>query len=298
MIEPKPLNKGNLIEIVSPAGKIAPSLIDAAAKRIIAEGYNVKISPHAKDNFYKYSGTDEQRLADLQHALDNPEVNAVLCSRGGYGSMRIVDKINWKNALSQQKSLIGFSDITALHAAAYKNGLISMHGLMAKYIVQGSGEAVQHFFDSLRGKPPAIKSYNHPLNKHGHANGALLGGNLSMLYALRGTPYDLDWNGAILFVEDVEENLYHLDRIMQNLRLGGKLKNLAGLLVGQFTDMQDKAFGKSAYDIISEAVKPYDFPVAFDVPIGHVDFSLNFLHGAPVTIDVRKTVEILTGIRP
>ncbi|MEA3448489.1 MAG: LD-carboxypeptidase [Bacteroidota bacterium] len=286
---PAPLIKGDRIEIVSPAGKIAPSLIDAAGKRITAGGYRVSISPHAKGSFHTYSGTDEDRLADLQHALDNPEVKAVCCARGGYGSMRIVDTINFDAAVEQQKWLIGYSDITALHVAAFNHGLASLHGIMAKDLVSGSSEAVNHFFASLRGDNPDLQAPSHPLNRMGKATGVLLGGNLSMLYALRGTAYDIDWNGAILFIEDIGEHLYHLDRIMQNLRLGGKLKNLAGLLVGQFTDMQDTEFGKSAYDIIAEAVSDYRYPVAFDMPFGHVAYSRSLLHGANAGLECRDT---------
>ncbi|MFO7789520.1 MAG: LD-carboxypeptidase [Bacteroidales bacterium] len=282
---PAPLKKGDRIEIVSPAGKISPTLIDAAAKKLIAKGYNAQVSPHAKGSFHKYSGTDADRLADLQHALDNPAVKAICCARGGYGTMRIVDTINFDAAVEQKKWLIGFSDITALHVAAFNHGLASLHGIMAKDLVSGSSEAVNHFFAWLRGDNPGMQTKPHPLNRMGKATGILLGGNLSMLYALRGTAYDLDWNGAMLFIEDIGENLYHLDRIMQNLRLGGKLKNLAGLLVGQFTDMQDTEFGKSAYDIIVEAVSDYRYPVAFDMPFGHVPFSRSLLHGKKAGLD-------------
>lgn len=296
MIYPVLLKKGDRIEIVSPAGKLSPELIDAAAKKLIAKGYNAQVSPHAKGFYHKYAGTDDERLDDLQHALDNPEVKAVLCARGGYGTMRIVDKINFDAAVEQKKWLIGFSDITALHIAAYKHGLASLHGLMAKYIVQGTGEAVHHFFDTLPGKQPIIKTNNHSLNKYGISNGTLLGGNLSMLYALRGTAYDLDWKGSMLFIEDIGENLYHLDRIMQNLRLGGKLKNLAGLLVGQFTGMQDVEFGKSAYEIIAEAVSGYNYPVAYDMPFGHVSFSRSLLHGKNARLECKETGSVVNYI--
>jgi muramoyltetrapeptide carboxypeptidase len=285
MIHPIPLQKGDRIDIVSPAGKIDPSLIDAAAKRIIAEGYKAGISVHAKGSFYKYSGTDEQRLIDLQQALDAPEIKAILCARGGYGSIRIVDKINFDAAVEQKKWLIGFSDVTVLHIAAYQHGLASLHGLMAKYMVQGTSEGVQHVFDTLSGKHSSVNIKRHPLNRQGTAKGTLLGGNLSMLYALRGTAYDLDWNGAILFIEDIGENLYHLDRIMQNLRLGGKLKNLAGLLVGQF--------GNSAYEINAEAVSGYHYPVAFDMPFGHVPFSRSLLHGKNARIECCDTGSVV-----
>ncbi|MGC9331423.1 MAG: S66 peptidase family protein [Bacteroidales bacterium] len=285
MRNPAPLKNGDRIEIVSPAGKIDPSLIDAAAKIIAAGGYRAIISPNAKGSFHTYSGSDEERLADLQHALDNPEVKAVCCARGGYGTMRIVDTINFVAAVEQKKWLIGFSDITALHVAAFNHGLASLHSIMAKDLISGSSEAVNHFFAWLRGDNSGLQAPSHPLNRKGTATGTLLGGNLSILYALRGTAYDLDWNGAILFVEDVGEHLYHLDRIMQNLRLGGKLKNLAGLLVGQFTDMQDTEFGKSAYDIIAEAVSDYRYPVAFDMPFGHVPYSRSLLHGANASLE-------------
>jgi muramoyltetrapeptide carboxypeptidase len=288
MIKPNPLKKGDLIEIISPSGKISPDLIDAAVKRLIAEGYKVNIAPHAKGRYNKFSGTDDQRHEDLQNALNNPEIKAVLCARGGYGSMRIMDNLDFTPAVKQRKWLIGFSDITALHTAAYLRGMISLHGIMVKNIVTGSDESVNQFFSILRGETTTIRTNPHTLNHQGNASGTLLGGNLSMLFALRCTKYDLNWNNALLFLEDIEENLYHLDRIMQNLKLGGKFENISALLVGQFTNMLDKEFGKSAYDIIHEAVLDYDFPVVFDVPLGHVDFSLNFLHGAEGEVEVTK----------
>ncbi|MFW6302205.1 MAG: S66 peptidase family protein [Bacteroidales bacterium] len=279
MNHPKPLKKGDRIEIVSPAGRLDPVLISAARKRLVAAGFVVSIAPHAAGRFYKYAATDAQRLEDLQTSLDNPEVKAVLCARGGYGTMRIVDQISFEKAAEQQKWLIGFSDITALHAAAYKQGMMSLHGIMAKDIVHGSDEAVKQFLAVLGGTNDPLTINSHPMNRNGKAEGPLIGGNLSMLYALRGTPYDTDWKGAVLFVEDLGENLYHLDRIMQNLRLGGKLQKLAGLIVGQFTGMEDPEFGKPTYEIIEEAVASFDYPVMYNFPIGHVSYSRSLLHG-------------------
>ncbi|HKK67235.1 MAG TPA: LD-carboxypeptidase [Bacteroidales bacterium] len=285
MNHPKPLKKGDRIEIVSPAGRLDPALISAARKRLVAAGFVVSTAPHAAGRFYKYAGSDAQRLGDLQTALDNPEVKAVLCARGGYGSMRFVDQISFEKAAEQQKWLIGFSDITALHAAAFKQGLISLHGLMAKDIVHGSDEAVRQFLAVLQGTNNPISQPAHPMNRQGRGEGPLIGGNMSMLYALRGTPFDIDWKGAVLFVEDLGENLYHLDRIMQNFRLSGKLNELAGFIVGQFNDMGDAEFGKTAYEIIEEAVTPFDYPVIYNFPVGHVSYSRSLTHGHHVRLE-------------
>ncbi|MFO7879645.1 MAG: S66 peptidase family protein [Bacteroidota bacterium] len=293
MNHPKTLQKGDRIEIVSPAGRLDPVLLSAARKRLVAAGFVVSISPHAAGRFYKYAGSDAQRLHDLQSSLDNPEVNAVLCARGGYGMMRIVDQISFEKAAEQQKWLVGFSDITALHAAAYKHGMMSLHGIMAKDIVHGSDEAVTQFLSVLQGTNDPISLPSHPMNRKGKGEGPLIGGNMSMLYALRGTPYDINWQGAVLFVEDLGENLYHLDRIMQNFRLAGKLDELSGLIVGQFSDMGDTEFGKTAYEIIEEAVTPFNYPVIYNFPVGHVPYSRSLLHGHSVIMEAGNTDSFL-----
>jgi muramoyltetrapeptide carboxypeptidase len=287
------LKQGDLICIVSPAGKIDGLLIDEAAQFLSQEGFHVEIAPHAKSTYHKFSGTDAQRLDDLQSAINNPKVKAILCARGGYGSMRILDKIEWKAFDKSSKFLIGFSDITAIHQSLYLKGIASVHGIMAKDIARGEMAVKQNLLDLLKGKTQGISIPTHPYNRKASVVAPLIGGNLSILYALRGTAYDVNWDAKILFIEDIAEDLYHLDRIMQNFRLGGKLTNLAGLVVGQFTDMTDVEFGKQAYDIIHEYVSDFNYPLCYNAPIGHVDNTISILHGADYMLDVSETHIIL-----
>lgn len=285
---PKALKPKDKIVILSPAGKVAPEIVYDAQKRLSEELWEVEISEHALGSDNKFSGSDIERLEDIKEAVNDYDIKAIFCSRGGYGSMRIVDKIDWSAMRENPKFVIGFSDVTVLHAALYLEGIVSVHAVMAKDVVHGDAEAVSSLLLSLKGVKPDIHLSTHYMNRLGSAKGTIVGGNLSILYALRGTKYDLDWTDKILFIEDVGENLYHIDRIMQNLRLGDKLSKLAGLVVGQFTDMEDEEFGKSAYEIINAAVSEFDYPVVFNAPIGHYSGNQSVLHGAEVCLDVSK----------
>lgn len=293
MVYPKSLTAGDKIRIVSPAGKIAPEIVQGAATKLENLGFNVEIAEHALAEFYKFAGTDAQRYQDLQDAMNDDSIAAILCARGGYGSMRFVEKLDWSRMLINPKFLIGFSDITTLHAAAFKHGIVSVHGCMAKDLYANDIDATRSLKQILLQKNSYIQWETHEFNRAGTVDAPIVGGNLSILYALRGTPYDLDWSGKILFLEDLCEDLYHVDRIMQNFRLGGKLNQLAGLVVGQFSDMTDQEFGFSAYEIIQHAVKAFNFPVAFDAPIGHVKNNHSLLHAANYKLNIQtKTVSL------
>ncbi len=296
MIYPKALEIGDKIRIVSPAGKVNADTVKQAAKVLTDLGYRVEISPYALGEYHKFSGTDTQRLHDLQNAMNDTDLSAILCSRGGYGSMRIIDKLDWSGMRNYPKFLIGFSDITALHSAACLNGVASVHGIMCKDIANTDTEAFQNLISLLQGSPKSLTEKTHQLNKQGQAVGELIGGNLSILYALQGTAYDIDWENKILFIEDLSENLYHLDRMMQSFRLSRKLEKLAGLVVGQFTEMNDYGFGKSAYNIIAETVSRFGYPVAFNFPIGHIDNNQSVLHGANYQLSIDNQTATLKFI--
>ena len=290
MQRPPYLKQGDKIAIVSPSGAVDPTYIDGAVKMLTSWQLKPVISPFARESFGRFAGTDEQRLLDLQQALDDPSIRAVLCSRGGYGLMRIVDKINFDAFVRHPKWLIGFSDITILHAAAIHKGIQSIHAVMAKGMTESDPEAdpVAILRKVLFGKEPDpyILSPN-ALNRFGESSGTLVGGNLSVLYGLRGTGFDIQPNGKILFIEDISEKPYHVDRMMQNFKLGGILSEISGLLVGRFTDMdEDASFGKTLEEIIRSAVEEYDYPVAFNFPVGHVDYNLPVIHGAKVKMTV------------
>ena len=277
------------IFITSPSGAIDPTYIDGAAERLRSWGYKVTVSPHAYGESGRFSGTDEERLADLQAALLDPSVDAILCSRGGYGLQRIIDKI----APLISKPIIGFSDITALHQLCALHRTPSIHGLMCKHIatLPEDSLALQLFQHALAREPLTYMLPVHELNRNGEAQGTLIGGNLSVLYGLQGTPYDLNHiidshpEGVILFIEDIGERHYHIDRMMCNLRMSGVLARIKGLVVGQFTDCElDLGMNCSVYETIHEAVEAYTYQLLFDFPAGHVEDNRPLYLNSPVNL--------------
>ncbi|MFT3737453.1 MAG: LD-carboxypeptidase [Breznakibacter sp.] len=291
MIFPSSINKGSTIGLVSPAGKIDPGLADKLVRLLESKGYRCRFSPNALGAYHQFSATDGQRLSDLQQLLDDEEVDAILCLRGGYGAIRLLGELDLNNVQKKPKWLVGFSDITVLHALLQGHGgMVSLHGPMAKHIVEAENNRadIGAFWQFLEGDWPEYVFPTHSMNRLGNATGRLVGGNLSLLYALRGTPYDIVSEGDVLFVEDLNEYLYHLDRMMRNLKLGGILARLSALVVGQFTDMKDNAtpFGASAYEIVYDAVKEYGYPVIFGFPAGHSEPNYPLPLGANVSIGV------------
>jgi muramoyltetrapeptide carboxypeptidase len=292
MNRPPFLNPGDKIALVSPSGAVDPSYIDGAVETFLAWRLVPEVGSFARGAAGRFSGTDDQRLSDLQRALDDPEVRAILCCRGGYGVVRILDKLNWEGFVRNPKWLIGFSDITALHAIALKHGIQSLHAVMARALANcdPASEPVIALREILFGKIPG--SYTLPacnLNRSGEAEGVLTGGNLSVLYGLRGTDFDIRPEGKILFIEDLSEKLYHLDRMLQNLRMGGILSRISGLLVGNFTEIEDvSSFGQSVNEVIASAVSGYSYPVAFGFPVGHVVNNMPVIHGARIRMNVNE----------
>lgn len=286
MIKPKYLKKGDKIAIVSPAGAVDPELIDGACARLHKWGFVPQVGFTAKGKSGRFSAPDEDRLADLQQAMDDPSVSAILCARGGYGCMRIVDRLDFSAFGKSPKWLIGFSDVTALHAAFNQHGFSSVHGVMARAISSNNESAVA-LRDVLKGKKNDIVVQTpSPFNREGEVVAPVFGGNLSLLYALRGTPYDVDMSGKILFIEDLSERLYHIDRMINNLRLGGVLKNLAGLMVGCFSDIPEDPSLVSAEKVIRDAVGEYVYPVLFGVPVGHEGPNYPIVEGAEYRLSV------------
>lgn len=284
------------ILIISPSGTIHPDYIDGAAERLRSWGYKVTVAPHALGEHGRFSGTDRERLYDINDALQAPSVDAILCARGGYGLQRILDQIDLVSLNITRSTLIGFSDITALHELfALHSPLSTLHGLMCKHIatLPEDSLALQLFRRALACEPITYTIPAHPLNRLGQAKGTLVGGNLSVLYGLQGTPYDLNHvidahpDGVILFIEDIGERHYHIDRMMNNLRMSGVLARIKGLIVGQFTDCEDDPLiGCTVYDTIAQNMASYDYPVLFDFPAGHVEDNrpLYLNHTAALTI--------------
>ena len=286
------------IRIISPSGAIDPSYIDGATTRLRAWGYKVSEGAHARACWGRFAGTDEERLADIIEALHDPSVDMILCARGGYGLQRIIDRIP-----PITKPLIGFSDITELHQLSAISHQYSVHGIMCKHIatLPEESEPIQALRKALSGELLTYHWQSHPLNRPGKAEGILIGGNLSVLYGLQGTPFSLQQSvislqKPILLLEDVCERHYHIDRMMRNLRMSGVLANLSGLIVGQFSDCEeDPGMQQTVYETIKEAVADYDYPVLFDAPVGHVERNLPlWLHGH-TTIDCRADGVLVTN---
>lgn len=284
------LQKGDRIRIVAPAGKVSKEKVLPGIELLQASGYEVLIGEHVFDTHFQYAGTDHQRLSDLQEAIDDPMTSAIICARGGYGSVRIIEKIDFSPLLKNPRWLVGFSDVTVLHAVLNSLQVASVHGSMPGSYFENMKimESFSSLMEVLTTGNSQVNMEAQGLNRRGHCSGELVGGNLSLLYCLQGTPWQLDTRGKILFLEDVSEYLYHLDRMMQNLRLSGQLKGLSGLLIGGFTEMKDNEnpFGKSAFEIIRESVKDYHFPVCFDFPAGHIPTNIPLVLGAQYSLEV------------
>lgn len=295
IIFPSPLTKGDKIAIISPASHILPDYVDGACNAITQMGFQPVVSNHCKGQCGGYSGTIEQRLADFLEALHNPEVKAILCSRGGYGVVHLLEYLSADDIAENAKWLIGFSDISALHAAMVASGVASIHASMAKHLTQFGvdDEATVALFNILQGKLPTYQTPSHAFNKPGTASGTLTGGNMAVLCGLLDTDFDLLSRGDILFIEDVGEEVYKIERMLYNLRLSGVLPMIKGLIVGRFTDYRNPdGNGDSMEQMVKRMVEPYDIPVAFDFPVGHVDENMPLIEGAQVTLTVADTVTL------
>ena len=301
MIKTPPyLKKGDTIGIVCPAGYMAMEKV-AECIRVLQEewGYQVKVGKSVGSNSSSYfSGTDEERLEDFQEMLDDDGVQAVLCARGGYGMGRIIDLVSFKKFKKEPKWIIGYSDITVLHAHLYSNYYISsLHGPMAGAFNDGGGTSsyVQSLKNALEGKWAKYSCEPHVLNRTGEAIGELVGGNLALLSHIVGTDSDIKTRGRILFIEDIGEYLYNIDRMLFQLKRSGKLSKIAGLIVGGFTDMKDtdRPFGKPVYELIYDVVKEYDYPVCFGFPVSHGKENYALKIGAGYKLKVGKTKILL-----
>ncbi len=290
------LRPNDQIRIISPSGVIDSAFLDAAAHRISSWGLVVSEGKYAREEYGRFAGTKLQRIADLQDALNDPNVNAILCSRGGYGVAQIIDQIDFATFCKHPKWLIGFSDITILHQAIAHYGWASLHGIMAKQIavLPENAKALIALREILFGNLPVYKIKYSPENRIGSSTGNLIGGNLSVFMAMRSTDIDLVFKNNILFIEDVNEKPYHIDRLIQNLRLSGALAQLSGLIVGQFNDCdEDPLMKQTINEIISEAVAGYDYPVCFNFPAGHIDDNRPLIMGQNLNLHVNKNeVEI------
>jgi muramoyltetrapeptide carboxypeptidase len=285
-----PLQKGDLISITAPAKSIAASYVHFAAKYLEEKGFRVEISTHCLGEYHYFSGTDEERALDLNRAIRNPEVKAILCARGGYGCIRIVDQLDWDAFLENPKWVIGFSDVTVFHHRLQRLGFPSIHGSMPLNFEENSFEALETFLASISRHSYSITSPRHPLNRMGEVEGTVVGGNLSIVYSLLGTKDKTRFEGGILFIEDLAEQRYHLDRMLHALVRSGAAVGLKGLIVGGFTSMQDTAvpYGKSCEDIILEHFGRLNIPIAFGFPAGHIPDNRAMIFGEAAHFSVNE----------
>jgi muramoyltetrapeptide carboxypeptidase len=297
MIIPPFLKQGDKIGIVSTASKIDRKVVEPAVELLQSLGYLVEIGDHTFSAFHQFSSTDAERASDLQAMLDDPEIKAIICSRGGYGSLRTLEIIDFQKFIQNPKWIVGFSDVTVLHSKLNILEIASIHGVMPKYFLQDEKPtpSFKTLLDAITGQPLTYPVSPDVNNRIGKATGQLVGGNLSILYSLRGTPYDIDTFGKILFIEDLGEYLYHLDRMLMNLKTGGKLEHLSGLLVGNFSGMkdQDEPYGKSVEEIIFNAVAEYHFPVAFQFPGGHSSENFSLKLGVETSLEITNSGAVI-----
>jgi muramoyltetrapeptide carboxypeptidase len=292
MIYPPYLNVGDTIGIVAPARKINRNELEFAIRWWEAKGFRIVLGKHLFAEHHQYAGTDEERYEDFQKMLNNSDIKAIFCARGGYGTLRIVDRLDFLSFNLEPKWICGFSDITVLHAHLHKNyEVATIHSTMPVSMNGNNLENLETLYQTLIGERHNYEWNPHILNRTGECSGQLTGGNLSLLYALSGSVSDIDTAHKILFIEDVDEYLYHIDRMMLQLKRSGKLAHLAGLLVGSFTKMRDNeiAFGKVVEQIIYEHCEEYDYPIAFNFPAGHNELNVALKFGALYNLNVEST---------
>lgn len=293
MKTPAYIDTSDLIRIVAPAGKVRPGNVKAAVKMLRYEGFRVVEGKHLYDEVNQFAGTDDDRAADLQEALDDHSSRAIFMARGGYGLLRIIDRLDFSRFVRNPKWVTGFSDITVLHSHLHNLGIETIHSVMPNSFPADcmKDRPVESLLRTITGEQPRFSMNSHPLNRPGEVNASVTGGNLTLLTALLGSESETVTAGKILFIEDVGEHLYRIDRMMHSLKRAGKLDKIKGLIVGQFSDMLDGTtpFGKTAEEIIAEAVAEYSYPVAFGFPAGHDPENLAFILGRETTLTVAES---------
>jgi len=290
MITPPYLKPGDKLAIVAPARKVTASEMDAAIATFRSWGLQVITGPHLFGESNQYSGTDEERASDLQMMLDDKEIKAVISARGGYGSVRIIDSLNFTTFEQHPKWIVGYSDITVLHSHIHTQfGIETLHAIMPiNFAESGAQEAIESLRKALFGEQLSYTVNSHPLNISGSISGILTGGNLSILYALTGSASDIHTENKILFIEDLDEYLYHIDRMMMGLKRSGKLAGIKGIVAGGLTKMNDNTipFGKNAEQIVAEYAADAEIPLCFNFPAGHFPDNRALILGREVLLNI------------
>ena len=297
-VQPPFLQKGDKIALISPAFYTPMENVDAAAGILREWGFEPVVGPHVgKEYLGAYAGTTEERLADLEWALRDRSIKAILCNRGGYGTIQLIQALPHRKLSAHPKWLIGFSDITTLHGMENRAGVMSIHGTMCSLMAKSDGQGMTNTLlrDLLLGTIPEYELPAHPLNQPGHATGTLVGGNLYTFTPVLGTEADATLGqDFILFIEEVEENMSHIDRQINTLLLNGVFDRCRGVVLGEFTDCEANLEYESVEELICSYLKDYDIPVLCGFPAGHDDVNLPLILGAPITLDVRDTGATLT----
>lgn len=304
IIFPKNLKKGDKIAIISPAGAVEESQLEKGLEMIREKGYVPVLGENLYTKFsngYNYAGTEQQRIHDLNWALNDPEISVIWASRGGYGCQHLLRHLKLKKFRENPKWYIGYSDNTVIQSFLLKNGFASIHGQTVKTSSFGViEEGYEGTFDILKGKKPKYSIQKNEFNKAGNAEGTLVGGNLALIYALLGTKYSFNFKDKILFIEDIGENFYALDRMMMSLDLAGVFRKVKGIIIGGMTNMGDEkenkefeeSFDSFAYKLISERLRKYNVPTIFGFPNGHIFDNRPLIIGGNVKMKVGEKVSV------
>jgi muramoyltetrapeptide carboxypeptidase len=288
---PPYLTKGDTVGILATARKIDMEPLKPAIKLLEGWGLHVVVGKTVGLDNHQLAGPDWQRATDLQQMLDNPAIKAIWCAKGGYGTVRIIDRIDFTNFKKKPKWFIGFSDATVLHSHINNMDIATLHGLMCISVPNASAQAMETFKKALFGEKLEYSIPKHAFNKAGKATGELVGGNLSVLYSIVGSKSEVDYKGKILFIEDLDEYLYHIDRMMMNLERNGYFKNVKGIIIGGMTKMRDNdiPWGHDALEIIKDITSEYKIPICFNFPAGHIPDNRALPLGKVVTMEVTAT---------
>lgn len=303
-IFPASLKKGDKIAVISPAGSVEESQLQNGLNLIRTTGYEPVLGKNLYTKFskgYNYAGTEKERISDMNWALNDPEISAIWASRGGYGCQHLLGHLKLSEFRKNPKWYIGYSDNTVIQSYLLKNNFASIHAQTIK--TSGFGVTPEGYdltFDILKGKFPKYSIQNNSFNKSGTADGELVGGNLALIYALLGTKYSFDFKDKILFIEDIGEKFYALDRMIMSLELAGVFRKIKGLIVGGMTLMEEEkenmnyeeSFDEFSYKLIAERISKYDFPVIFGFPNGHIYDNRPLIIGATISMTVGKKVEV------
>jgi muramoyltetrapeptide carboxypeptidase len=291
-MELKTLSEGDTVAIIATAKKIDQQYITRAIKLLESWGLQVQIGKHVLAQHHQFAGSDDQRAEDLQWVVTSPEIKAVICARGGYGTVRIIDKVDYSKLSQYPKWFVGFSDVTVLHNHFHTHfNLPTIHGTVPlNFPKLGTDQNLESLRELLFNGNAQYAIEPHPFNQLGDVTAPIVGGNLAMLESLAGTNSDINTENKILFLEEISEYAYRVDRMLWNLKKGGKLDKLAGLILGGFTDIKEGKdhFGWDGYEMVQEIAKDYNYPVCYGFPAGHQAENRAFMLGAPTYLSVQE----------